>query len=427
MNYEQALEYIHGRPRPGSRDGLKRISALMEKMGNPHKKLKYVHIAGSNGKGSTAAMCESILRRAGFKTGLFMSPFVFDFRERMQINGGFASEERICQALEDIMPHLTQMSGQGMECTEFDVVTAMAIRLFADEKCDIVVLEVGIGGLLDRTNIIDAPEVAAICSISLEHTQILGGTIPEIAAHKAGIIKPGCRVAAYCDMVPEAGKVILETCARFGIAPNFGDMGSLEILSSGLGGSRIVYKGEEYAIPLMGLHQGYNAVTAISAMEELRLAGWKIPQSALVEGLAGVEVVGRLQTVRNQPLCIIDGAHNPEKVRSLCAAVDSLFPGRPLIAVMGMMSNKDYEKCIPQIASRASVFFAASSDMESRALPAAEVAKIASRFCGDVRVCESPFEAGRLAAIEAGESGLALACGSIYIIGDAKRGFLAAK
>ncbi|MBQ7624715.1 MAG: bifunctional folylpolyglutamate synthase/dihydrofolate synthase, partial [Clostridia bacterium] len=204
MNYQQAVEYIHSCSHAGGHAGNSRILPLCEKLGSPQKKMKFVHVAGSSGKGSTAAMTESVLRAAGHKTGLYMSPYVFDFRERLQINGALPDGQLIADALESMLPALDEMKKEGRECTEFEVLTALAFVLFSKAGCEWTVLEVGIGGRLDCTNVIDPPECAVICNIGLDHTNLLGNTIPEIAYEKCGIIKKGSRVSAYCDLVPEA-------------------------------------------------------------------------------------------------------------------------------------------------------------------------------------------------------------------------------
>lgn len=200
MTYEEALGFIHSQSHFGTHKGLARMRELLRRMGDPQKKLRFVHIAGSNGKGSTAAMTERVLREAGYRTGLFVSPFVYDFRERMQIDGALPDKALLTDTLERIMPALQSMAKDGDPVSEFETDTALALALFAREKCDVVVFEVGIGGLLDSTNVIDPPLVAAICSLSLEHTELLGSTIEEIAYQKCGIIKRAAasRPTAIC-------------------------------------------------------------------------------------------------------------------------------------------------------------------------------------------------------------------------------------
>ena len=426
MTYEQALDFIHSRIHLGTRKGLFRMEGLMEKLGNPEKRMQFVHIAGSNGKGSTAAMCESVLRCAGHKTGLFLSPFVFDFRERMQVNGQLPDKQLMADVLESMLPALAEMKAEDKECTEFETVTALALMLF--ERCgvDTVVFEVGIGGLLDSTNIIPPPLCAAVTSISLEHTDMLGTTIPEIAAQKCGIIKEGCRAAGYCDLLPEAEQVLRETCERLHVPLTIGDLSALEVLESNDAGSRFRYRGQEYRIGLPGDYQIRNALTVLSIVEQLRQGGMDLPEEVVAKGLEEAAIIGRLQVVRQQPRCVIDGAHNPGKVGALCAALEALYPGRPLVGVMGMMKRKDYRTAVPLLAQRCRTFIAvpAADDLPFIVQPEV-IAEIAREHCGDVRVCASPEEGARLAVQLATEADVLVATGSMYLLSGAKNGFTA--
>lgn len=422
MTYDEAMSFIHTRSHLGTRKGLMRMRELLRRLGDPQRALRFVHIAGSNGKGSTAAMTERVLREAGYRTGLFVSPFVYDFRERMQICGTLPEKELLADTLTRIVPAIESMAKDGDPVSEFETVTALALCLFAREKCDVVVFEVGIGGLLDSTNVIDPPLVAAICSLSLEHTELLGTTIPEIAYQKCGIIKKGSRVAAYCDLPKEALPVLYDACARCNITPNVADLSQLKLLSLTGAGGEFIYKGQHYRVPLAGAHQVKNAMTVIAIVEELRAAGLIIPQEALERGIAQVRFPGRLETVREQPLCIVDGAHNPAKIGSLCAAIDQFYSERRLICIMGMLKKKDHAVSIPELARRSTVFFAVRSPAVL-ALSAEEVAEEARPYCADVRVIESPEEAARMALQEAGEGDLLLATGSLYLLNDAKKGF----
>ena len=424
MTYEQALDYIHSRIHRGTRKGMPRMRLLMEKLGDPQKRLRIVHVAGSNGKGSTCTMLESVLRQAGYRTGLFVSPFVFDFRERIQLCGELVDKKLMADTLERMLPVFDEMKALDQECTEFETLTALAFVIFAEAGVDAAVIEVGIGGLLDCTNVIDPPVLAVIGAISLEHTEILGNTIPEIAAQKCGIIKPGCRVAAYCDLHPQARAVLEETCASFGITPRLADPAALEVLEESDRGSRFCYGGEEYFVPLAGRHQVYNALTVLSAAEELREAGFDLPVQTVQKGLAATRFVGRLQIVRKAPKCILDGAHNPGKIKALAEALDELYPEKTLICVMGIMQRKDYHAAIPPMASRSRVFIAVPAEnFSGGTLPPEETASIAARFCGDVRICSSAEAGARLALRLAGENDVIVACGSMYLLGDAKRGF----
>ncbi len=427
MTYEQALDFIHSRIHLGTRRGLFRMEGLMHKLGDPQKRLRFVHIAGSNGKGSTSTLCESVLRAAGYQTGLFLSPFVFDFRERMQVNGLLPHKQLLADTLESMLPALQEMKDEGMECTEFETVTALALMLFVRCGVDIVVFEVGIGGLLDSTNIIPAPLCAAVTAISLEHTDILGTTIPEIAAQKCGIIKKGCRAAGYCDLLPEAKTVLERTCQQLEVPLVVGDLSRLEVLESDDLGSVFTYEGRTYRIALPGEYQIKNALTVLSILEQLRAAGLHIPRQAVEEGLASAAIPGRLQLVRQSPRCILDGAHNPGKLQALCDALDRLYPGRPRIAVMGMMNRKDFHTSVPLVAKTCRAFIAvpAAEDLP-QIVPPADLARLAQEHCAEVYVCRSPAEGARLAVQLAREEDVLVACGSMYLLSGAKNGFTAA-
>jgi dihydrofolate synthase/folylpolyglutamate synthase len=263
-------------------------------------------------------------------------------------------------------------------------------------------------------------------SISLEHTDILGTTIPEIAAQKCGIIKRGCRAAGYCDLLPEAEHVLRETCRDLDVPLTVADRAKLQVLESDDTGSRFVYDGKEYRIALPGAHQIMNALTVLSVVNQLRQSGMELSDAVVKQGLAQAMVIGRLQVVRKQPRCVIDGAHNPGKVGALCTALDSLYPGRPLIGVMGMMNRKDYRSSVPLLAKRCRVFIAVpAADDLPQIVPPADIAAIAAEHCEDVRVCASAREGAELAVNLAEEQDVLVACGSMYLLGSAKNGFTA--
>ncbi len=420
MDYEQALSVIHASTRLGSRLGLERMTRLCKLLGRPQDKLRFVHIAGTNGKGSTAAMTAGVLQRAGKKTGLFISPYVVDFRERMQIDGEMIPKEELAREMELMLPVLEQMKAEGSECTEFEIVTALALCWFARRGCDAVAFEVGLGGRLDCTNVIDAPACCAILSISLDHTEFLGSTTGEIAREKCGILKRGTRAAVYPLLPRDAREMVDETCRSLGIVPNTPDLSRLTVLESGFDGSRIRYKGEEYFISLRGEHQIYNALTVLSIFEELNAAGWGIAQEDIRWGIAHTCFGGRLEVVRQSPLCMIDGAHNRDAVDRLCQAIDRFYAGRAVTVVMGMLADKEYEYCVEQVARRARRFFA-SRPASPRALDPAVTAEIAREHCADVRVVPDPAQAAAQAVALAGGEDVVIACGSLYMIGDCKK------
>jgi dihydrofolate synthase/folylpolyglutamate synthase len=368
MNYRQAIDYINSTARFGDKPGLERVRELLTKMGDPHEGLKFVHVAGTNGKGSTCAMIESILRDAGYKTGLYISPFVEDYRERMQIDRELIPEDKLAR----LFTYARELCGQMEDRPrKFEIETACAMRYFADEKCDIVVLEVGMGGRLDATNVISAPEAAVITSISFDHMQYLGDTIEKITFEKRGIIKPGCAVVEASGLTPPV------------------------LTELSLSGSRFTYIDEEYFIPLIGAHQLQNAAAAISAVNALQARDWRIPDGSIRNGLRTVRWNGRMEIVREAPLCMVDGAHNIDSVTKLCETIDSLLKGKKLYTVMAMGADKPVGLCAPMLEERSARFFLTGFDGVG----------------GAVR------QALALAAPE----DAVLACGSLYILADAKK------
>ena len=423
MRYEEQVNLIESLPRFGQASGLSRMQRLMARLGDPQKGLRFVHIAGSNGKGSTAVFCDSILRRAGYHTGLFMSPYIYDFRERIQIGGQLVDKALFARGFEAVMPVVRAMAEAGEQCVQFEVITAMAFWIFRQAGCDVVVLEVGIGGKLDSTNIIDAPLAAVITSLSLEHTGMLGHTLAEIAAQKCGIIKPGCRVAAYCDLPAEAEAVVRSTCGEFDITPAIARRDMLTVQRSDATGSAFTYEGQTYRIAMAGAHQVYNSLTALMAVRCLRDAGLAIPQRAVEEGLACAGIPGRLQFLPGAPAVLLDGAHNPEKIRSLCAFLDANFPDTPVVSVMGMLDTKDDAACVPLIAAR-SAAFVATLPPDGRAVPVERLVELAAA-CPKTYACPKPAEAAKLALQLCPKAGLVLVCGSMYLLSDAKDGLSA--
>ena len=420
MRYEEQVNLIESLPRFGQASGLSRMHRLMARLGDPQKDLRFVHIAGSNGKGSTAVFCDSILRKAGYHTGLFMSPYIYDFRERMQLDGQLVDKDLFARGFEAVMPAVQAMAEEGEQCVQFEVITALALWIFCQAGCEVVVLEVGIGGKLDSTNIIDAPLAAVITSLSLEHTGMLGNTLTEIAGQKCGIIKQGCRVAAYCDLPEEAEAVVRSICSGLGIVPAIADRNKLTVHRSDATGSTFTYAGQTYRIAMAGAHQVYNSLTALMVVRCLREAGLAISQKAVEQGLAGAGIPGRLQFIPGTPSVLLDGAHNPEKIRSLCAFLDANFPDTPVVSIMGMLDTKDDASCVPLIAAR-SAAFVATLPPDGRAVPVEHMMELAAPHTA-VYSHTNPAEAAKLALRLCPAGGLVLVCGSMYLLSDAKTG-----
>ena len=323
MDYKQALEYINGSSWRKSRLGLERVTELLSRMGNPQAELKFVHVAGTNGKGSICAMLASVLKRAGLKTGLFTSPYLRRFNERMQINGEQISDTELAGIVTELRRHADAMDEHP---TEFEMMTAAALRWFADSGCDIVVLEVGLGGRYDATNAIPCPECCVIANIGLDHTAILGDTLESIAYEKAGIIKYGAAVVLY-QQYGETMETVREVCREKSaelIVPDFDDI-SVEFDS--IDGQVFSYGGESYAIPLLGAHQLRNAATVLETIEVLRRQGWEIDHDAVESGLYSVAWPARFEVLHaDEPWFVLDGGHNPQCAAALRECTEHYFP-----------------------------------------------------------------------------------------------------
>lgn len=420
MTYQEALAYIENTVTFGGKPGLRRIRALCERIGNPQDKMRVVHITGTNGKGSTAAMTAAVLRRAGYHVGLFVSPYVDDFRERIQLDGALISRDDLVQELEALLPHIDFLRERGfMHPTQFEMESAMAFSYFARKRCDFAVVEAGVGGLMDCTNLVKTTDVAVLTSVSLDHTAVLGPTIAEIARDKCGIIKDGCDTVMTPYQPEEAVAVIKAACRERSSCLTVPDMTRVDVLERTLTGSRIRYDGMELYVPLAGEYQIRNAVTVVEICRALTRRRCHITSDDITEGISAAHMPGRFETVRNTPLCILDGGHNPGAIEALCRNLDETLGGKRLIVVMGMFADKDYISCVKAVASRAGLFIATSSG-QPRSQEARTLAGIAQQYCRDV--CWNPDigVAARVALGLASHEDVILVCGSIYNIAPAR-------
>ena len=418
MDYREALAYIDGVSWLGSRPGLARVTALLEKLGDPQKELKFVHIAGTNGKGSCAAMTASVLRAAGYRTGLFTSPYLFRFNERMQINGEPIADETLAALVTEIRPIADAMADHP---TEFELMTAVALLWYRRERCDIVVLEVGLGGRLDATNVIGAPEAAVIMNIGLDHTAILGDTVEKIAAEKAGILKPGCDVALY-QQSAAVEAVVREKCAEAGANLHIADFSQLVPAFDSLEGQVFSYRGVPYAIPLLGEHQLKNAAVVLEVVEILRARGWELPQDTVEHGLYAVSWPARFELVRAEPPFVVDGGHNPQCAETVAANLMRYFPGRRHVLLVGVLADKDYPALFDILDTAADAYVCVTPD-SARALPAEKLAGYLARYGKPVTVCGDIPAGVEAASAAAGGNGAVCAVGSLYMAGAVRACF----
>lgn len=419
MNYNEALEFIHSRMKFGSQPGMERISALCEAFGNPQDKLKFVHVAGTNGKGSTCTMIAKILEASSYKVGLFTSPFVVDFRERIQINSEMIPKEDFADIVEKIVPVVDALKEKDINPTEFEIITMAAFLYFEKENCDIVVLEVGLGGTLDSTNIIKSSEVSVITSISMDHTDILGDTILDIAAHKCGIFKSGGHVVGYPQPDFTVERFIKEKAKEAGCEYTHSELGRIRLVREEFDGSTIIYAGCTFKIPLSGKHQIYNFSTAIAAINVLKGKGWNVSMKNMLDGVASLKMPARVETVSTDPLVIVDGGHNAEGFDALYNTLEKYFKDKKIIAVFGMMRDKDYKYCAEKMASLCDVIYTTTVS-NPRSLTAKELAEEVKSHGGKAKPVDDCAKAYKKAIKKADADSVVIVCGSLYLASDIK-------
>lgn len=424
MNYQDALNWIHGLARFGSNPGLDRIRELLRMLGDPQDSLRCFHIAGTNGKGSTAAFLASMLSAEGYRVGLYTSPYLEAFTNRMAIDGSDIDEASLTTLVERVKPLVDEIAETKFgQPTEFEVVTAMAFTYFAQRQPDWVVVEVGLGGRLDATNVI-IPAVSVITNIGLEHTQVLGDTIGAIAGEKAGVIKEGIPVITAAQK-PEALAVITRVAAERN-APliTVGADIRYTIQSSTLDGQIFDYISSQHTytdlkISLLGEHQVRNAVTALAARERLDETG--IDETAVRSGLAEAQWPGRLEVFSRSPLVLVDGAHNADGFRALRLALLTILAGKRLHLVLGILGDKAVDEILSLVAPLASAGMIITKPDNPRSADPYAVAQIASRYTSaPVVVEENIADAVRKALHETGNEEALCVCGSLYTISEAR-------
>ncbi len=376
MNYDEALSYVHSLLVFGSKPGLERMKEVMEKLSNVQNNLKFIHIAGTNGKGSTATMLSNVYIKAGLKVGLYISPFVTDFRERIQFNGQMIEKEDFARVAQKVKE-------TGVTLTEFEFITAAAFCYFAEKKCDVVILETGLGGRLDATNIIKQPLCSVITHISLDHTGVLGDTIEQIAKEKCGIIKN--RGLTVTDMNQESGAFeTIKSHTDNLVVPSKED---LKILSSDIFGNTFIYKGEKYETTLAGLHQVSNAVSVIETVKNALLVGEEILKQAIKETV----FAARCEVISKNPLVVLDGAHNPDGAAALEKVMQN-YSGE-ITAIVGMMADKDCGEALKITLPHCKNVITVTVKENPRSISAQDLLSLARPFCENGFVAENYDEA----------------------------------
>jgi dihydrofolate synthase/folylpolyglutamate synthase len=417
MRSSELIDWIHGARRFGEKKGLDNMRALMGALGNPEKSIKCVHVAGTNAKGSVCALIEGALRANGYRTGLYTSPFLVEYRERIRIDGAPVRESAFEQAGNRVYEVLKSMPA--LAPTAFELGTAIAYLAFYEEGVDIAVIETGIGGRLDPTNII-LPEVSVIANIGLDHMEQLGDTIEKIAFEKAGIIKPGRPVALYPQKSPEATRVIEAVCAERGAPLLRAEHLPFEVVTLTPRGAsfRCDVPGIGHVdaqLNLAGRHQVENARLSLAALSALSGRGWSFAPDRIVRGLQDARWPGRLDWVDDHLL--LDGAHNPQAARSLSAYIYEFLPGRRIVLLTAMMRDKQPNACAEILAPVASAVVVTQVE-GPRALPAEQLAEVYRAHGAPTEAASSTLEALRAAWNAAGADGVVVACGSLYLVGE---------
>ena len=424
MNYSEALAYLESLGTFGIQLGLKRIEALLAEMGNPERRFRSIHVTGTNGKGSTTAMLAAILHAAGIRTGMYISPHLVDYPERMTLDEQEISRDEFAAMIGKTRLAAEAIQARGMESpTEFEVLTAAAFLWFAEKQVGAAVVEVGLGGLLDSTNVL-LPEVSVITNVTLEHTDRCGGTVAEIAAHKAGIIKPGAPVVT--GATGEALAVIEAAAARYQVPCSVLDRDFFvtEVQSSETGQSFVFSSPQSveqrYRMTLIGRHQADNAALAIRACQYLAGKEPRLTAAAIQSGVAKARWPGRFEIFPGAPTVILDGAHNPDGVRTLRQTLDAVFPLRPLVFLFGVLADKDHATMTRRLfhpRDRAVVVMPNSD----RAAKAADIAEEISGHVAAVTTADSIAEGLQQAKLWAGPQGVVCAAGSLYMIGEVRK------
>ena len=420
MNYKEARVYLDEVSKYGSVLGLESMRELLHRLGDPQNELKFIHISGTNGKGSVLAYLSTILSGAGYRTGRYISPTLFSYRERIQVDGEYIEKESLACHVTAIAAAAEDMQKAGLPSpTVFEIETALAFLYFKEKRCDIVTLEVGCGGLLDATNVITTTLMEVIASISMDHTDLLGDTLAKIAAQKAGIIKPDTMVVS-AQQKSEAAQVIEDTCKEQHCTLQMVDEIKISNVHYGAEGQTFSYKTwENVAISLAGSYQIKNAALALEGVEALRKLGYALSDQQVREGLLHTAWRGRFTTLRRDPTVIIDGAHNPAAALELKESLERYFPGKTLYFVMGMFKDKDYAQVIDLTAPLARHIITVETPGNPRAMPARELAEAVGKVNPSVEWADSVAHGVEKALAMAGKEDAVIVFGSLSFLGEA--------
>ncbi len=419
MTYEEARRFLENCNQYAGELTLEPLREMLRRLGNPQDKLSFVHIAGTNGKGSILAYVSTILFKAKYQVGRYVSPTIFGYRERIQVNGVSISREDLTRLTEKVERVGAQMLSEGLRHpTMFEAETAVAFLYFLEQGCEIVVLEAGMGGRTDATNVIQNTLVAVLASISMDHMGFLGDTLFEIAENKAEIIKPGCMVVSVKQM-EEAERAVMERSKKDGCSVVVADADAAVHRKRGLFQQTFDYKEQESVeIALSGEYQFINAVAALEVVEALRKKGYQIPEEAVRSGLKETVWKGRFTVVAREPYVIVDGAHNRDAAKRLRETIEQYLSDKRLIYIMGVLADKEYERVIEETVSFASEIVTVMTPDNERALPAEKLAEAVAKYHVPVQAAESIADAVERAYALARKEDVILAFGSLSYLGE---------
>ncbi|MFG6333028.1 MAG: bifunctional folylpolyglutamate synthase/dihydrofolate synthase [Lachnospiraceae bacterium] len=419
MTYEEAKQFLEDCNQYAGEYTLEPLKEMLKRLENPQDKLSFVHIAGTNGKGSVLAWVSTVLKEAGYRVGRYISPTIFSYRERIQVNGQFISREALVRLTERIRAAGKQMLWEGLaHPTMFEAETALAFLYFAEQGCDLVVLECGMGGRLDATNVIQNTLAAVLASVSMDHIGILGDTLSEIAENKAGIIKPGCTVVTM-KQEPEAERVIQQKAKQCGCKVVTADPGRVVNRRRGLFRQYFDYgERDGVEISLSGEYQFANAALALEVIDALKAKGYRIAEEAVRKGLKETVWPGRFTVIAEEPYVIADGAHNRDAAEKLAETIRNYLRGKRLIYIMGVLADKEYDAVIEKTVRYASEIITVMTPDNVRAMPAEALARAVAAHNPHVQAAESIWSAVGRAYELAGKDDVILAFGSLSYLGE---------
>lgn len=421
MNYEEAREYLDQVSKGGSVLGLDNMRELLKRLGNPQDSLKFVHISGTNGKGSVLAYLSTVFKEAGYRTGRYISPTLFSYREKIQVNEKFIGREDLSRLTEKVKAAAEEMQNCAAgDPTIFEIETALAFLYFVEQKCDIVILETGLGGALDATNVITTPVMEVIASISMDHMEFLGDTLGKIAYQKAGIIKPDTSVVSAMQQ-PEAMEVICNVCRERDCTFQAVDPEQIKDISYGYEGQSFSYKNwENIKISLMGSYQIKNAALALEAINALRKLGYDLKDRAVYQGMKKAVWKGRFTLISKDPVILMDGAHNPAAAEELVRSLKLYYAGKKFYYIFGMFRDKDYAQVIRLTAPMAEHIITVQTPGNPRALPAAELKEAVAEVNPSVEAAESLHMAVNQVMERIDSDSVVVIFGSLSFLGEAE-------